>query len=91
MLDAEVHRPWYPHTLIYSENTSTFGIFARAASRDEFKRLATLLGVASKEELLARYDSAVKNHGIDKWSRFPFHASFEFKRLFGFDRLDSVA
>mgnify|MGYP007099617125 FL=1 len=90
LLNEACDRPWYPHTLIFAGYRRTFEMFARAASKAEFGRLASVLGTASKEELLSKYASAVKRHAIERWSSFTFHAHVDFKHLFGFEKLDTI-
>ena len=90
ILKGTTHSSWYPHTLIYASYTRTFEIFARAASKIEFKRLAALLGVANKEELLTRFDSGAKAYSVDRWVDLRFDSDVSFPRLFGFEQLDTI-
>ena len=59
---------WYPHTLMYATyRRIPFMIFARAASSRYFARVAKLLGVSDKDELLKKYQELKDNNGLPSW------------------------
>ena len=59
---------WYPHSLMYASNRrSAFPIFARSVSIDYFKRVAKLLNISNKEELLQKYQDMESNDNLPYW------------------------
>jgi hypothetical protein len=90
LLRNDVDRPWYPHTLVYAGYAKTLQLFIRAREKGEFQKLKALLGVASKQELITKFNEAHQGHRIDRWSEFSFQARVSFQHLFGLEHLDSV-
>ena len=67
--DWDALHHWTPHTLLYASNRrSPFPVFARSVSKSYFGRLAKLLGVSGKDELLERYNEIRVNNRLPSWS-----------------------
>lgn len=65
--ERQDYHHWYPHTLLYASNRRVpFPIFARAISINYMERILALLGVVSKENLLAKY-KAIKDNQLPNW------------------------
>ncbi len=79
---------WAPQTLIYAGHGTAFEVFARAASKKHFNELSKFLGVASKEDLLKRFDDGYEREGVKSWQIF-WHAHLDFKYLYNFQNLDT--
>ena len=48
-------RRWFPRTLYYGETADVPSLFVRAGSRSFFDRLALVLGVTGRDDLLERF------------------------------------
>jgi hypothetical protein len=67
--DWDALHHWTPHSLLYASNRrSPFPVFARAVSKSYYGRLAKLLGVSSKEELLEKYNEIRVNNHLPTWT-----------------------
>ncbi|MDX6304233.1 MAG: hypothetical protein QOI77_1202, partial [Blastocatellia bacterium] len=75
---------WFPSTVLASRYGSAFKIFGRAESHSQFETLKTVLGVASKEELVELVVSRNKasGYGVGYALR-----SDNVKRMINFDKL----
>lgn len=77
---------WYPNTLLYASNRlSPFPVFARATSAEYFNKLASVLGVKGKEDLLSKYQTLHDNNHLPRWSMsYP-----SYKHLMNLEKLAS--
>lgn len=80
---------WMPHTLVYSGFYGPFELFLRGESHADFKRIASLLGVASKQELIDRFNERGTANRIDQWTFF-FHAGVSLRTLYNLEKLDTI-
>ena len=79
-------RGWYPISLIFAEYTRSFELFVRAETDDGFEVLKTLLGIASRDDLMNRYSKAIeKVQG--SFSDLFFHSRISFEELMNFEKI----
>lgn len=59
---------WWPETLLYADRfAGPFEVFARAKSIKYFERIKDLLGVKSKEDLVALVEQLVQRDRVPRW------------------------
>lgn len=81
----QLSRTWYPRLLGYAEDTATFGVFARATSREFFDRFKVVLGVRGREELLSAVSQVKFPEVPDFWGERD-----RYERLINLERIGSV-
>ncbi len=67
---------WYPQTLHYSSYSSGYPFFARAAQHKHFKKLATITGIASADELRQKVKEGHERLRTVGWHNFHFERNF---------------
>ena len=77
---------WEPRTAVYAEHPGAFKIFPKAESKRFLKNLMILLNVESKQDLDAKFETAVKEGNISRHGTF---SRFFIERLINLERLDT--
>lgn len=80
---------WYPQILVFTQYSSTFELFARAAVKSEFAKLKTLFSVSTKDEFIQKITEAIDKHNIRSWEIF-LYGHIDLDQLLGFKQLDSL-
>jgi len=78
---------WYPYSIIYTEFYKSFPLFARAASKEGFRRVAEMLSVSSGSDLKRRFDEAMSGPKGQGWTKLTFDGDVCFKSLMNYDAL----
>ena len=82
---------WYPHTLIYAGRGGTkFPLFIRAAQHKHYKRVQTIVGGLTAEELRAKVKEGYERHGVNQWHDLSFHADVSIWNAMNLDALDTI-
>ncbi|MDB6121998.1 MAG: hypothetical protein JWQ71_991 [Pedosphaera sp.] len=82
-------RLWMPHTSVYAGYHHPYELFYRGVSHKEFQKIAQLLDVQSKEDLLAKFNTGWERNRVGQWMIF-HQSGVEFTTLFNFAKLDTV-
>lgn len=89
MLSQE--HPWYPGTMVFAGRSGIrFSLFVRAARHQDFKRLQTITGVASADDLRAKFTEGYEKHGVERWSDLRFWSDVSFRNAMRLDALDTI-
>jgi hypothetical protein len=71
---------WWPRSLVYAEDLSTFDVFLRARSRVYFDKLKVVFAVDTAAELLARFERAAAEQRFPRvervWGGFERYSQF---------------
>ncbi len=93
LLKSLVHwpdfNPWFPHTFVYVSYQRPFELFLRGAAHKDFTKIATLLNVASKDDLVAKFKDGMEKHQVGQWQLF-VHVAVNLYGLFNLDKLDTI-
>jgi len=84
-------KPWYPRTLIYSgSGRQRFPLFVRAEQHRHFKRLQTITGINTADELRTKFKEGLEQPGVKNWTDLTFWADVSFWRATNMDSLDTI-
>ncbi|HHF2979046.1 TPA: SEFIR domain-containing protein [Vibrio diabolicus] len=79
---------WYPQTLHYSSHGSSFPLFLRATQHKFYRKLSTVTGVESADELRELVKKGHQDLGVERWH--DFHYSRNFWSPMNMDNLDTL-
>ena len=57
---------WYPYLLIFSMQSRNLPTFLKATSKEYFKKIALLLGINDKKQLIMKFEEVCKSRVIEK-------------------------
>jgi hypothetical protein len=91
-LMACVHgsRRWYPQTLFYLGYGKRFPFFIRAAQHKYFKRLATVSGIQSADEVRDKIKAGMELFRGDRWTDFSRYSDVSFWTAANIDKWDTI-
>lgn len=67
---------WYPQTLHYSSYGNSYPFFIRAAQHKYFKKLSTITGIESADDLREKVKEGHTRLETDRWYNFHFERNF---------------
>lgn len=67
---------WYPQTLHYSSHGNRYPFFVRAAQHKHFKKLSTITGITSADDLREKVKEGNERLGTRQWHNFHFERNF---------------
>lgn len=67
---------WYPQTLHYSSHGTGYPLFIRATQHKHFKKIATITGIESADELREKVKEGHENLRVNQWHDFRFERDF---------------
>lgn len=67
---------WYPQTLHYSSNSNGYPFFVKAAQHKHFKKLSTITGIESADDLREKVKEGHERLGTAQWHNFYFERNF---------------
>jgi hypothetical protein len=79
---------WYPQTLHYAAYMMEFPFFLRAAQHKHFKRLATITGIQSAEEMRSVAKTGHERLSVSNW--YNFDSVDSFWSAMNMEKLDTV-
>ena len=87
---ASEHSQWYPQTLFYLGFGKILPLFLRAVQSKNFKKIATITGVQTAQELRDKVKKGFARMGVDNWSNFRAYKHMSFWNVMNMDKMDTV-